>query len=34
MLDLVKINNEWRVSEITWQHEGQAETLNSIFAPL
>lgn len=33
-LDLIKINNEWRVGEITWRHEDKSETLSSIFAPL
>ena len=21
------INNDWRISDITWQHDGKAETL-------
>jgi hypothetical protein len=34
VLDVVKINSEWRVSEITWRHDDESETLSSIFAPL
>jgi len=34
VLDLVSINNEWRVGEITWRHDDNSETLSSIFAPL
>ncbi len=30
-LDLVMINNNWRISDITWQHDGKAETLRGIY---
>jgi hypothetical protein len=33
VLDLVKLNNEWRIGEITWRHDDKSETLSSIFAP-
>jgi len=33
VLDLVKINGEWRVGEITWQRDDKSETLSGIFAP-
>jgi hypothetical protein len=32
VLDLVKINNDWRVSDITWQHDGKPETLRGLYA--
>jgi hypothetical protein len=31
VLDLVHINNDWRVSDITWQHDGKKETLRGLF---
>ena len=31
VLDLVKIKNDWRVNDITWRHEGKAETLRGLF---
>ena len=30
-LDLVMVNNDWRISDITWQHDGKAETLRGIY---
>jgi len=32
VLDLVKTGNDWRVSDITWQHEGKKETLRGLYA--
>ena len=32
VLDLVKINNDWRVSDITWQHDGKSETFRGLYA--
>jgi len=31
VLELVKIKNDWRISDITWQHDGKPETLRSLF---
>ena len=31
MLDLVKIKNDWRVSDITWLRDGKSETLRGIY---
>jgi hypothetical protein len=31
VLDLVKLNNDWRVSNITWQHDGKPETLRQLY---
>jgi hypothetical protein len=31
VLDLVKIKNDWRVSDITWLRDGQLETLRGIY---
>jgi hypothetical protein len=31
VLDLVKTGNEWRVSNITWQHDGKKETLRGLY---
>jgi len=31
VLDLVKLKNEWRISEITYQRDDKSETLSSIF---
>ena len=33
VLDLVKLDNDWRISEITWRHDDKSETLSSIFGP-
>ena len=33
VLDLVKRDNEWRIGEITWRHDGKDETLSGIFGP-
>ena len=32
VLDLVKIKNEWRISDITWQREGEKSTLRNLFS--
>jgi hypothetical protein len=32
VLDLVKIKNDWRISDITWRREGKTETLRGLFA--
>lgn len=31
VLDLVKIKNDWRVSDITWPRDGKPETLRGIY---
>jgi len=31
VLDLVKVRNEWRISDITWLHKGKPETLRALF---
>jgi Protein of unknown function (DUF3828) len=31
VLDLVKTGNDWRVSDITWQHDGKNETLRGLY---
>jgi Protein of unknown function (DUF3828) len=31
LLDLVKIKNDWRINDITWQHDGKPETLRGLF---
>ena len=31
MLELVKIKNDWRVNNITWQRDGKTETLRGLF---
>ena len=31
VLDLVKIKNDWRVSDITWLRDGKPETLRGIY---
>ena len=31
VLDLVKTSNDWRVSDVTWQHEGKKETLRGLY---
>jgi hypothetical protein len=31
VLDLVKTGNDWRVSDVTWQHDDKKETLRKIF---
>ena len=30
-LDLVMVSNDWRISDITWQRDGKAETLRGIY---
>ncbi|MDR3420182.1 MAG: DUF3828 domain-containing protein [Xanthobacteraceae bacterium] len=32
VLDLVKIKNDWRISDITWLRDGKPETLRAIYA--
>jgi hypothetical protein len=32
VLDLVKTANDWRVGDITWQHDGKKETLRELYA--
>jgi hypothetical protein len=31
VLDLVKVNNDWRIGDITWQHDGKKETLRGLY---
>src|SRR5580704_5759398 len=31
VLDLTKTGNDWRVGDITWQHNGKKETLRGLF---
>jgi hypothetical protein len=31
VLDLVMIASGWRISDITWQHDGKAETLRGLY---
>jgi Protein of unknown function (DUF3828) len=31
LLELVKVKNDWRVNDITWQHDGKPETLRGLF---
>jgi hypothetical protein len=31
VLDLVTIKNAWRISDITWMHDGKPETLRGLF---
>ena len=30
--DLIRINNDWRIHDITWLHDGKPETLRSLYA--
>jgi len=32
VLDLVKTGNDWRVGDVTWQHDGKKETLRGFTA--
>ena len=32
VLDLVKIKNDWRIADITWQRDGKTATLRALFA--
>src|ERR1700734_1312220 len=32
VLDLVATGNDWRVGDITWQHDGKKETLRGLYA--
>jgi hypothetical protein len=31
VLDLVKTGNDWRVGDVTWQHDGKKETLRELY---
>ncbi len=31
LLDLVKIKNDWRIGDVTWQRDGKPQTLRSIY---
>jgi hypothetical protein len=31
VLDLVETGNDWRVGDITWQHDGKKETLRGLY---
>jgi Protein of unknown function (DUF3828) len=31
VLDLVKTGNDWRVGDVTWQHDGKKETLRGLY---
>ena len=31
VLDLIKTGNDWRVGDITWQHDGKKETLRGLY---
>ncbi len=31
LLDLIQIKGDWRVSDITWQHDGKLESLRQIY---
>jgi FlaG/FlaF family flagellin (archaellin) len=31
VLDLVKIKSDWRIADITWQHDGKPETLRGLY---
>jgi hypothetical protein len=31
VLDLVKIKNDWRISDITWQRDGKPSTLRALY---
>jgi Protein of unknown function (DUF3828) len=33
VLDLVKTGNDWRVGDVTWQHDGKKETLRGLYHP-
>jgi hypothetical protein len=30
-LDLVMVNNDWRIGNVTWQHDGKPETLRGLY---
>jgi len=32
VLDLIKIRNEWKISDITWQRDGERSTLRQMYA--
>ncbi len=31
LIDLLQVKNDWRVFDITWQHDGKSETLRKIY---
>jgi hypothetical protein len=31
VLDLIKTSNDWRVGDVTWQHDGKKETLRGLY---
>jgi hypothetical protein len=31
VLDLVKAGNDWRVDDVTWQHDSKKETLRGLY---
>jgi hypothetical protein len=31
VLNLVTVKNEWRIADITWQHDGKPETLRGLY---
>ena len=31
VLDLVKLKEGWRIADVTWQHDGKAETLRGLY---
>ena len=33
VLDLVKLREGWRISDITWAHDNESSTLRGLFAP-
>jgi hypothetical protein len=30
-LDLISVGNNWRIADVTWQHDGKPETLRGLF---
>ena len=30
-LDLIKIKNDWRIADITWEIDGKSQTLRGIY---
>lgn len=32
VLDLTKVKNDWRINDITWNHDGKTATLRGLFA--
>jgi hypothetical protein len=33
VLDLVKLREGWRISDITWERDGDRSTLRALFTP-